>query len=339
MAASQRRLPVSRRRFVQGAGIVGLGLLVGCDRLPGQAQSTRTLPRVGLLSSSVGSAPEFQTIREALRGLGYIEGQTILFDERHSEGHQDRLPALAAELVALPVDVIIAAGTEAALAAKQATRVLPIVAISSDPLGTGLVDSLAHPGGNLTGISAFAPPLAGKRLELLREVAPGMTRVAVVWNGANPARAAEFSEAQRAAAVLDIDVRSREVRGPTPDLDAAFSGLRSDGVEGLVVLAASSDPWFLQEIAERAAATELPAMYPNREYVRAGGLLAYGVDRNAGQRRTAYYVDRILKGTPPADLPVEQPMRFEFAINLKTAQALGLTIPRHVLLQATELIQ
>jgi putative ABC transport system substrate-binding protein len=329
----------SRRQFVQGVGAAGLGLLVGCGRLPGQALPARTLPRVGLLSSGSAGTSQSQAIHQGLHELGYFDGQTMLLAERYSDGQQDRLPALATALAQLPVSVIVAEGTEAAQAAQQATRTLPIVAISSDPVGTGLVPSLAHPGGNLTGVSFFAAPLAAKRFELLREVVPELTRAAVVWNPGDPARVTEFGELEGAARVLGIELSSVEVRGPAPDLVGAFTAVAQGQPGALLVLA---DPLLgrrYQEIVERTAAARLPAMYTGRLWVQGGGLMAYGVDVNAVRRRAAYYVDRILKGTPPADLPVEQPTTFDFVINLKTAQSLGLTIPEHVLLQATEVIQ
>jgi putative ABC transport system substrate-binding protein len=237
-----------------------------------------------MLTSSGASEASIQTYRQGLQDFGYIDGQTMRLAERHSEGQQDRLPALAAELAALPVDVIVAVGTEAAQAAQQATSTLPVVFISSDPIGTGLVPSLAHPGGNLTGVSLFATPVAAKRLELLREVAPQITRAVVIWNPADPARVAEFAELQRAASVLAMELQSLEVRGPAPDISGAFTAVAQAAPDALLVLA---DPLLTprrQEIVERAAATRLPAMYSSIEYVGGGGLMSYSVDP---ERRTA----------------------------------------------------
>jgi putative ABC transport system substrate-binding protein len=243
------------------------------------------------------------------------------------------------DLGSLPVDVIVANGSEAAQAAQRATSGLPIVAASSDPVGTGLVASLAHPGGNVTGISYLAPPLAGKRLELLRAVAPGMTCTAVLWNPADPPRVIEFGETQQAAGILGLALHSVEVHGPHPDLAGAFAAIAAAPVEGLLVLGDPLLALYSEEVAARAAQTRLPAMYSTKTQVLAGGLMSYGTDFYGMGRRTAYYVDRILQGAKPADLPVEQPTTFDFVINLKTAQALGLTIPEHVLLQATEVFQ
>jgi putative ABC transport system substrate-binding protein len=246
---------------------------------------------------------------------------------------------LAAELVRLNLDVIVAAGTLAPLAAKRATATIPIVMTSGgDPLGSGLVASLARPGGNVTGLSLMAPDLAGKRLELLKEVAPGLSRVAVLWNAANPYSALVFKETERAAETLKIKVQSLELRSPD-DLDGALEAAMRQNVSGLITV---EDPLTIscrQQVAEFATKNRLPAIYGLREFVDAGGLIAYGAHIADLYRRAAGYVDKILKGAKPADLPIEQPIKFELVINLRTAKALGLEIPPMLLARADDVIE
>ena len=333
-------VPLSRRRFVLGAGVAGLGLLAGCGRLPGQREPT--VYRVGWLDTN-DTTGWYEAFQEGMRERGYIEGQNLVIEARRAppeaEDQVDRLAELAAELVRLPVDVIVAVASAAPLAAKAVTSTIPIVmGTSADPVGAGLVASLARPGGNVTGLSGIAPQLSRKRLELLKETLPGPLRVAVLWTPANPGTVRSLDETQAAAQVLQVQVVALEVRDPD-HFEQAFHAASDERATAFVVL---SDPLFStyrSRIVDLAAKTRLPAMYPNPEYVRAGGLMAYGVNIQEQYRRAAYYVDRILQGTKPADLPVEQPMRFDLVINVKTAQVLGLTIPDRVLLQATELIQ
>jgi putative tryptophan/tyrosine transport system substrate-binding protein len=325
----------SRRDFVQGAGAVGLGLLAGCGRLPGQ--STRaSVGHIGYLTSA-DVPSRSRAFQEGLRAHGYVEGQTIVTEYRFAD-NLEHLRSLAVELVRRPVDVIVVGDTPAAVAAQHATTTIPIVIAVGDPVGTGLVASLARPGGNVTGLSNMTPQLAGKRLELLRETVPALTRVAVLWNPGNATKAIQWSETQAAAQTLGIPLQSLEVHSPE-ELESVFAVASRERVEAIIVFGEAITTPHAATIVALAAKSGLAAMYENREFMTAGGLMSYGPDFPAMHRRAVYYVDRILKGASPADLPIEQPMTFDLIVNLQTAQALGLTIPQHVLLQATEVIQ
>jgi len=305
------------------------------------AQQAGKMPRLGILAS--GSPPprpggSVETFLHGLRDLGYVEGQNLVIAIRYAEGRPERLPELAADLVRHPVDVLVAAGgTPVALAAKRATTTIPIVMTNvGDPVEAGLVASLARPGGNLTGLSSMSPDITGKRLELLKEVVPALSRVAVLWNPANPSAALQLQELQTAARALQLQVQALEVRGPD-EFDHAFNA--AQGAGAVVVL---GDPMFTQHrtrITALARRSRLPGMYVFRQFVEAGGLMSYGVSLSDLWRRAASYVDKILKGAKPADLPVEQPMKFELVLNLKTAQALGVTLPPHLLVLADQVIQ
>jgi putative ABC transport system substrate-binding protein len=329
----------SRRQFVQGVSVAGLGLLAGCGRLLGQAAPPAPrVPRVGVLSSSSASSPSgaeyVAAFRQGLDALGRVEGQNIAIEWRFADGQPERLPELAAELVALPVDALVAGGDGPARAAKGATDTTPVImALSTDPVGTGLIASLARPGGNVTGLSNLLPDLAGKRLELLKTAVPSISRVAALgWRGP------EYQAMEAAAAELGVQIQLWEVFN-VDDIHRAFEATTADAVEGLVVLATAVTVPYQELTARLAAARHLPAVSEHRAFAQAGGFMAYGPDIAAMWRRSAYYLDKVLNGTNPADLPVEQAMRFDFVINLKAAQALGLTIPQHVLLQATEVLQ
>ena len=276
---------------------------------------------------------------DGLRDLGYIEGHNLAIEWRWAEGREERLPELAAELVRPSTDLIVAVGS-AIRAARDATAALPIVfPAHSDPVGSGLVASLARPGGNLTGLSAFNAQIGGKRLELLKDLAPGLSRAGVLWYAPQPtAAAAELRALESAAQVLDVRLQALSVRAPE-DLEPAFAALAAGRADGLLTVASPVLTEWRARITELAAAHRLPALYPNRELVEAGGLLCYGAAVPDLFRRTAAYVDKILRGAKPGDLPVEQPTRFDFVVNLKTAGALGLTVPQAVLQQATEAIQ
>ena len=329
----------SRRQVVQGAGAVGLGLLVGCGRWPGQVEPPAKVPRIGWLSfdPAVQSIARQESFRQGLREFGH--GEQILIESRYADGLPARLPALAAELVQLPVDILVTAGGPTALAAHAATSTVPIVMVfERDPVAEGLVASLARPGGNLTGLTVFSRQLGPKRLELLHEALPGVTRVAYLWDRAVSTEATTSLQiAEGPAQALGLQLQSLEIREPS-DLDAAFEAASREHAEAVSAVSPIASGQRARVIA-LAAHYRLPAMYNTAEFVREGGLMSYALDRVAHYRRAAYYVDRILKGTKPADLPIEQPREFEFVINLKTAQALGLTIPQHVLIQATEVIQ
>jgi putative ABC transport system substrate-binding protein len=341
MSEALRAPGVTRRRFVQGAGVAGLGLLAGCGRLPGQAAAPQQVHRLGYLSSNSAAtdAPVIEAFRQGLRELGYVEGQNLTIEWRLADDQVEQLPELAASLVGLPVDVIVAVATPGIVAAKNATSTIPIVfPIAGDPVGLGLVASLARPGANVTGLANMAPELNAKRLELLKEIVPGMVRVAYLWVPSVPAEVSSKRHAEAAAQALGLDLLAFAVESPG-DLDGAFEAATGAGADALMMAPNTIVNAQRARIVEFAARARLPAAYPDTRFATIGGLLSYGANPAALYRRAAYYVDRILKGTPPADLPVEQPTTFDFVINLKTAQALGLTIPQHVLLQATEIIQ
>jgi putative ABC transport system substrate-binding protein len=308
--------------------------------LVAQAQQPGKIPRIGVLAPSGASwtDPLWAAFQQGLRDLGYVEGQNIRIEYRSGETQDERLLALATELVQLPVDVLVTAGP-GALAAKQATATIPIVfAVFADPLSEGLVASLARPGGNVTGQSVMGTDLAAKRLELLTELVPGLRRLAVLWNSARPRFASQIHEIHTASASRGIPVDVLEVRNP-PEFDRAFRTMGEQGVGAAILL---DDAMFHQErtrITTLAAQHQIPAIYGNRDYAEAGGLLSYGPHFPALFRRAAIYVDKILKGAKPADLPVEQPTKFELVINLKTARALGLTIPPTLLFQADEVFK
>jgi putative ABC transport system substrate-binding protein len=274
-----------------------------------------------------------------MRDLGYVEGRTITVEWRSADDHSDRLPALAVELVRLKVAVIVTADSSAANAARKTTERVPIVmAQSGDPVAIGLVTSLAHPGGNITGLSTVASELPSKEVELFKEVVPKLARVAVLSNPDNPTSATAVKHTRAAAVAMALNVSISEVRDPSA-LALAFSAMTKEAADGLIVL---PDTMFLTQrsrIAELAQKARLPAIYGIPEHAQAGGLMSYAADRTVLFRRAAIYVDKILKGAQPGDLPIEQPTKFELVINLKTAKALGITIPQSLLLRADEVIQ
>jgi putative ABC transport system substrate-binding protein len=319
--------------------ILVLGMLAA--PLTTQAQPAVKVPRIGVLahnSLASASVPYLEPFRQGLRDLGYVEGQNIAVEYRFAEWHDERLPALAAELVQLPVDVLVTLAAPATRAAQQATATIPIIFMTvNDPVGQGLVASLAQPGGNVTGVSTLSSELSGKRLELLQEAVPGLRHVAVFWNAANPGMALQFREAQAAAQGLRLTLHSAEVRGPD-ESDRAIAAALEAQAEGLVVLAGTPVRSFTQ-IVDVAATHRLPAIYAEPELVRAGGLMSYGPHYRALARRAPVYVDKILRGATPASLPVEQATKFELVLNLKTASALGLTIPPTLLILADEVIR
>jgi ABC-type uncharacterized transport system substrate-binding protein len=307
------------------------------------AQQAAKVYRLGLLGGSPPNSPggrrSWEGFFQGMRELGYVEGQNILVEGRFYGDHTDRLPTLAAELVRLKVDVIVAGAPPAPEAAQRATSTIPIVmANHADPVGTGLVASLAKPGKNVTGMSTLAPELVGKRLQLLKEVVPGISRVAVLSNPTVPSQALELREAKVAAGSLNVQLQLLEARAPG-DFARAFSAMTKERAGGVIILVSSMFNAERNRIAELAAQSRVPAISSLREFVGAGGLMAYGIDVHESFRRAASYVDKILKGANPADLPVEQPTKFDLVINLKTAKALGLTIPQSVLARADEVIQ
>jgi putative ABC transport system substrate-binding protein len=317
-----------------------LALVILPARLTAEPQPT-TVHRIGWLSAgSPHGDPGIEAFRQGLRALGYVEGQTLVLESRYAEGRAEQLPALAAELVQRHVEVIVAGGSAAIRAAQQATPTIPIVmAVAYDPIGKGFVASLAQPGGNITGLSWLGAELLGKRLELLKETVPQSTRIAVLTNPANPAYQDNLANVTVAARALGLHLHVVEVRR-AEELDTAFAAMTSAGDDALLVLEDSLGLSTLGgRLAERAATARLPAMYGWRRHVDAGGLMSYGPSMRDMQHRAAVYVDKILKGTPPANLPVEQPTKFELVINLKAAQALGLTMPPRILFQADEVLR
>jgi putative ABC transport system substrate-binding protein len=322
-------------RFNTIGFIVMLTLSLLVAPLASDAQPRGKIPRIGLLED----APYWDSFYQGLRDLGYIEGQNIRIESRLTAGPPARLPDLAAELVLIPVDIIVAAGSPGTQAAKHATTTIPIVMGSvGDPVGNGFVASLARPGGNITGLSVLGAGLSTKRLEFLYEVVPTLSRLAVLWNPANPHQRAHVDALQVGAQALGVALQSVEVRTPD-EFDPAFMALRQERPDALYLTADSMHARYIGRIIAFAAASRLPAMYQLPEQVSAGGLMAYGASISVNFRRAATYVDKILKGARPADLPVEQPMKFELVINLKTAQELGLTIPPRILFQADEVIR
>ena len=321
--------------------VVTLALVLATAPPAVEAQPPTTVHRVGWLSAgSLHGDPGIEAFRQGLRALGYVEGQTLVLESRYAEGRAEQLPALAAELVQRRVDVIVAGGSAAISAAQQATHTIPIVmAVAYDPIGKGFVASLAQPGGNITGLSWLGAELLGKRLEFLKEIVPQSTRIAVLANPANPAYQDNMANLTMAAQALGLHLHVVEVR-QAEELDTAFAAMSRAGADALLVL---EDSLVLStlggRLAERAATARLPAMYGWRRHVDAGGLMSYGPSMQDMQHRAAVYVDKILKGTKPADLPVEQPTKFELVINLKTTKALGLTIPPTLLFQADEVIK
>jgi len=317
-------------------------LLLAAPLATAAAQPPEKVPRVGFLGPRTRSdnAGTVDAFLQGLRELGWVEGKTIIIEYRWAEGRFDRLPDFVAELVRLKVDVILAGSNAAAVAAKNVTRTIPIVmATGGDPVGLGLVASLARPGGNVTGLAyGVGMDVVGKGLELLKETVPKVRRVAVLSNPANPSQALAIKNVSATARAVGVQLQLLEARGPN-EFDNAFAAMSRERAEALFVLV---DPFFgfhRARLSELAAKSRLPAMYGSREYAEAGGLMSYGADFRHSFRRSATYVDKILKGAKPADLPIEQPTQFELVINLKTAKMLGLTIPPSLLLRADQVIE
>ena len=308
---------------------------------PAQAQQTKKVPRIGYLTTASLSAfaTRTQAFRQGLRELGYIEGKNILIEYRYADGKPDRVPVLADELVRIKVDIIVTGGAPATLSAKDATRTIPIVMASdADPVGSGIVASLARPGGNITGFSTLATEIGGKRLELLKEIVPKLSQLAVFGTSTYPGNAQALKELEVAAGAFGVKLQYRDVLDPK-EIDAAFQEATRARVGAILVLAS---PVFISQrtrITDLVIKNRVPAIYPNEEYVEDGGLMSYGANNADLFRRAAIYVDKILKGAKPAELPVEQPTKFEFVINLKAAKQIGLTIPPNVLARADRVIK
>jgi putative ABC transport system substrate-binding protein len=315
-----------------------LGLLPATVSLA-NAQQPKKVPRIGFLAAGIAkSSDREQAFRQGLRELGYIEGQNIVIESRGAEGKRDRIPELVAELVRPDPDVIVTAGW-GARAAVQLTKTIPIVALGTgDIVAGGLVESLARPGGNVTGLSAFAPELTGKRLELLKETFPRISRVAYLFDVADPSSEISLKELQSTAGSLHVTLQRHGVREPK-EFAQAFSDMVRHPSEALLTSTGGLNNINRKRILDLAATSRMPAMYPVSAFVEDGGLMSYGISLPAMYRRAAWYVDKILKGTKPADLPVEQPTKFELVINLKTARALDLVIPPAVLMEADKVIR
>jgi putative ABC transport system substrate-binding protein len=322
---------VKRRDFITLIG----GAAAACP-LPAWAQQSR-VARIGALYIGLADAESFKKeLQEGLRELGYVEARNIAFEFRSAEGKLDRLPELAAELVRLKVDVIVALYVPSALAAKQATSEIPIVIVAADPVETGIVAGLAHPGGNVTGVSLMSAVMIGKCVELFRDMLAAIRQIAVLTNSADPLFAKlVLDEAERASSITGIKIQPITVRGPDEGIDAAFAAIVRAQADAVVIQGSLST----KRVADLALEHRLPAASTTRGFVDAGGLMSYGADGPALFRLSAKFVHRILQGRQPNDLPIEQPTKFELAINLRTAKAMGLTIPEGFLLRADSLLE
>jgi putative tryptophan/tyrosine transport system substrate-binding protein len=326
-----------RKKFVS----LALGTMVLAFGVFAQAQQPTKIPRIGYLTTVSFSAQSsrIEAFRQGLRELGYGEGKNIVIEWRYAEGKLDRLPALLAELVRLKVDVIVTAGPPGTRAAKEAAVTIPIVmAQDSDPVANGFVASLARPGGNITGLATLSPEISGKRLELLKETIPRLSRVAVLGTSTEPGNVQSLKETELAARALGVKLQYLDVRGPN-DIESAFRAASKGRADAVLVLASAIFAAHRTQVVEHAVNSRLPAIFWLSDFVEDGGLMTYGVSFADLFRRAATYVDKILKGAKPADLPVEQPTRFELVINLKTAKQIGLTIPPNVLAQADRVIK
>jgi putative ABC transport system substrate-binding protein len=308
-----------------------------------EAQQAKKIPRIGFVTGSGepnNPGPNVEAFRQGLQSLGYIEGKNILVEYRYPEGNLDRIPSLVAELVQLKVDVFVSPTLSAILAAKQVTKAIPIVMlINGNPVELGIIDSLARPGGNITGITRFNRELSGKRLELFREVVPGISRVGVLNDAGQTGSGGALEVYEAAARALKIPLTSLKVRGPDPDLEGSFRAAAKARVSAFIVSRAGVLFRYRKKIADLAIKNRLPSMFEGSDFVEAGGLVSYASNDADQYKRAAIYVDKILKGAKPADLPVEQPTKFELVINLKTAKLIGLTIPPSVLARADRLIK
>ena len=325
---------------ISGNIFVSLLATVLLISVPTRAEQTKKISRIGFLATNSSSGKNnVGTLREGLRKLGYGERKNFTIDYRSAEGKFDQLPALAAELVRLKVDVIVIQGTAAAVAAKNATRTIPIlISGGTDPVATGLVPNLARPGGNITGVTIMNEELVGKRLELLKEIRPKDSRFGVLWNSANPGTAAVFKQTGSAAYELHLSLQSFDVK-TVNDLQDTFEAVTRSRVNGLVLLATVPITDHIKLVADLTVKNRLPSIYDRRDFVAAGGLMSYGPNPSDMSRRSAIYVDKILRGANPGDLPVERPTKFELVINLKTAKQIGLAIPPNVLARADRVIR
>jgi len=339
MKIGNRQQPIENNKRVRVFCVALCALLlVLCSAA--EAQQPKKIPRIGFLAATPsGSSDRTDTFRQGLHALGYVEGKNIIIEYRRAEGKFERLPDLAAELVHLKVEVIVAAGAASTRCAKEATSTIPIVMASdNDPVGSGFVASLARPGSNITGLSQMAPELAGKRLEILKEIVPKLSSLAVLGELNNPGTAQSLREIQLATGLFGVKLQSIDIRTPE-DIESGFQTASKGRADAVLILGGPVATSQRRHIAELAAKSGLPAMYPQSDYMDAGGLMFYGPSVNDLFRRAAIYVDKILRGAKPAELPVEQPTKFEFIINLKAAKQIGLTIPPNVLARADRVIK
>jgi putative ABC transport system substrate-binding protein len=340
IVGSQRSGVVYKSLFCFALGAMLLALSI-----PAQAQQPARIPLIGVLSPGTAGVRDAyqqltQAFREGLRDLGYAEGKNILLEFRYAEGKLERMPDLVAELLQLKPAGIVVSAVPAIRAAKDATKTIPIVMISTvDPVAGGIVDSLAQPGGNITGLALLTRDLSAKRLELLTEVLQKTSRLAVLWDADGPGPKIAFEEYKATAPSMKLQLQSLEVRGPTPDFDATFKAVAKRHAQALLVIRNPLLARYSKQIATLAIKNRLPSMCEEEQYVEAGCVMSYAASDSDRWRRAATYVDKILKGVKPADLPVEQPMKFEFVINLKTAKQIGLTIPPNVLARADKVIK
>ena len=333
--------PKSAIRNPKWLGLFAMVLTFVFGGVVAQAQQPAGIPRIGILSPASASffSARDEAFRQRLRELGYVEGKKIVIEYRYAEGKGERVPELAAELVRLKVDVIVTGGPGATLAAKKASATIPIVfAAANDPVGTGLVSSLARPGGNITGLSTMTPDLDGKRLELLKEAFPKIVRVAFLWGSGGTRGNQTLTEMEAAAKALGLKLLSLDVRS-LDDFDSAFVRAKSEGAQALITTPNPLINTQQRQVLDFAAKNRLPAMYQESEWVKAGGLMSYAPNYTDLYRRATDFVDKILKGTKPADMPVEQATKFEFVVNMNTAKQIGLTIPQKVLARADRVIK
>ena len=330
-------------RLALARAAAAVALLLAVQPGAAVAQPASKVPRIGYISPGSPSNParvaRLEAFRQGLREQGYVEGQDIVIDTRWAHGNYDRYAEIVADLVRLKVDVLVTVGATGSQAAKRATKTIPIVmTVVNDPLGGGLVESLARPGGNLTGLSMMAPDLVGKQLQVLTEIVPKLSRVALLWNPASPGSAPQVRVAETVAPTLGLRLQLLEARTPQ-EIDQAFVAMAKERPGALVVLAESVFTNQAKQFADQAVKMRLPTIFGLKEHAVAGGLVVYGADPLDMERRAAAFVAKILRGAKPADLPVEQPSKLELIINLKTAKALGLTIPHSMLLRADQVIQ
>jgi putative ABC transport system substrate-binding protein len=325
-----------KRKF---ASLIILATLIVAPVFLAHAQKQPSIPRIGIVRNGTPPDVLLEVFLQALRDLGYVDGKNILFELRFTEGKSQRSAELVKELIALKVDAVFAAGGGVILAFKQATKTIPMVMVSTtDPIRSGIVSSLAHPGGNITGVSLMASDLWPKRLELLKEISPKSSRVAIFWNKSNAGMAIEAQATQEAARQMGVALLDRGVKDPS-EIDAVFAAMSKDRPDAFLALMDLSLREHQTRIIDFLIKNRLPAIFETKEIVEAGGLVSYGPNLADMYRRAAVHMDKILKGTKPADIPVEQPMRFEFVINLKTAKKIGLTIPPNVLVRADKVIR